>query len=368
MDITASRHDIVSWLRLTLLPGVSAGAQRNLLSAFGTPQEVLAAPAGAVSAVTRDERIAHLIAAGPDGALLAATLAWIELEGHHLIALGDPAYPPALLEIHDPPTVLYAHGDVERLSSPAIAIVGSRNATPQGMRDAHAFANALSAAGLTIVSGLALGIDASAHRGGLAAAGSSVAVLGTGADLLYPRRNQALGEELALRGCLLSEFPLGTAPLPGNFPRRNRLISGLSRGVVVVEAALKSGSLSTARSALDQGREVFAVPGSIHAPHSKGCHWLIKEGAMLVERADDVLAELGIGGVDACREERRAPRERDPVLTAIGYAAASLDEIAERTGLDAAKLAALLSRLEIEGKIEAVAGGRFQRVESRVIE
>jgi DNA processing protein len=368
LDISASRGDIVSWLRLSLLPGVSAGAQRKLLAAFETPQGVLAASPESISECTRDVRIAALIAAGPDRRLLDATLEWIERDGHHLITLGDAAYPPGLLQIHDPPTVLYARGDIERLAAPAIAIVGSRNATPQGMRDAHAFAAALSAAGLCIVSGLALGIDSAAHRGGLAGPGSSVAVLGTGADRIYPRRNRELGDEIAARGCLLSEFALGAEPLPGNFPRRNRLISGLARGVLIVEAAMRSGSLTTARFALDQGREVFAVPGSIHAPHSKGCHWLIKEGAKLVEEADDVLTELGFDVPDTRAGVAAARRERDPVLAAIGYAAASIDEIAERTGLDAAKLAALLSRLEIEGRVQALAGGRFQRVESRVIE
>jgi len=368
LDISASRGDIASWLRLSLLPGVSVGAQRELLAAFGTPQGVLAASPESISKAVRDERVARLIAAGPDATLLAATLDWIERDGNHLITLGDPSYPPALLQIHDPPTVLYARGDIERLVAPALAIVGSRNATPQGMRDAHAFASALSGAGLAIVSGLALGIDSAAHRGGLAGAGSSVAILGTGADRIYPPRNRTLGEELAARGCLLTEFPLGTAPLPGNFPRRNRLISGLARGVLIVEAAVRSGSLSTARFALEQGREVFAVPGSIHAPHSKGCHWLIKEGAKLVEQADDVLMELGLAPARNRHGGRAAPRERDPVLAAIGYVAASIDEIAERTGLDAATLAALLSRLEIEGRVEALAGGRFQRVESHVIE
>lgn len=368
MDITASRGDIVSWLRLSLLPGVSAGAQRKLLVAFGTPQGVLAASPESIAQCAHDARVAALIAAGPDRRLLEATLEWIERDGHHLITLADASYPRALLQIHDPPTVLYARGNIERLAAPAIAIVGSRNATPQGIRDAHAFATALSSAGLCIVSGLALGIDSAAHRGGLAGAGSSVAVLGTGAERIYPPRNRALGEELAARGCLLSEFPLGSAPLPGNFPQRNRLISGLARGVLVVEAAVRSGSLITARDALEQGREIFAVPGSIHAPHSKGCHWLIKEGAKLVEQADDVLKELGMAPVGETCRQRPEPRERDPVLAAIGYAAASIDEIAERTGLDAAKLAALLSRLEIEGRVQALAGGRFQRVESRVIE
>jgi DNA processing protein len=236
------------------------------------------------------------------------------------------------------------------------------------VRDAQSFARALSEAGLVIVSGLALGIDAAAHRGGLAAVGSSVAVMGTGPDVIYPRRNHELAHALATDGCLVTEFALGTASVAGNFPRRNRLISGLSRGVLVVEAALRSGSLITANCALEQGRDVFAIPGSIHSPQSKGCHWLIKQGAKLVESAHDVLGELGLNspGASADVAVDEEP-DHDPLLDAMGHAPISIEQMAQRTGLDAAKLAAHLSRLEIEGRIAALAGGWFQRVEARVI-
>jgi DNA processing protein len=232
------------------------------------------------------------------------------------------------------------------------------------MRDAEAFAATLSEAGLCIVSGLAAGIDAAAHRGGIAQKGSSLAVLGTGADVVYPAGNRKLAERLAHEGCLISEFPLGTPPEPGNFPRRNRLISGLSRGVLVVEAAIRSGSLITARRALDQGRDVFAIPGSIHSPLSKGCHDLIKQGAKLVESAEDILAELGLGDAVAGKPAPGPAAPADPLLDAMGFAPVTMDQMAQLTGFGAPALAASLSRLEIEGRVAALAGGRFQRIES----
>ncbi len=365
----SSRDDIVPWLRLTLVPGLSPAAQRRLLKAFGSPHAVLAATAHDISVAAEDASVAPLLEKGPRKGLLEATLAWREADGCNLITLADAQYPKALLEIHDPPAVLYVRGRIEMLNVPAFAIVGSRNATAQGLRDAEAFALALSEAGLAIVSGLALGIDASAHRGGIAGAGSSIAVVGTGADRIYPRRNRELAHALAEKGCLISEFPLGTPPDTWNFPRRNRLISGLARGVLVVEAGLPSGTLTTARCAVEQGRDVFCVPGSIHSPLSKGCHWLIKEGAKLVESADDVLEELGLGRRRSPRED--TPREgekRDPLLDAMGFAPISIDQMAERTGLGADKLAAQLSRLEIEGCVAALAGGWFQRTPAPVIE
>jgi DNA processing protein len=233
----------------------------------------------------------------------------------------------------------------------------------QGARDAEAFAATLSAAGLCIVSGLAAGIDAAAHRGAIAQTGSSLAVMGTGADIIYPASNRSLGEALAGNGCLISEFPLASPPEPRNFPRRNRLISGLSGGVLVVEAALASGSLITARKALDQGRDVFALPGSIHSPLSKGCHDLIKQGAKLVESAEDILAEIGLAGRAARKPEARAAAHCDPLLDAMGHAPVTMDEIARLTGSDAASLAVSLTRLEIDGYVAALAGGLFQRIE-----
>ena len=296
----------------------------------------------------------------PDPAQLDAALAWLEQPGNSLMTLGDTDYPAALLEIADPPAVLYCKGRRELLGRPALGIVGSRNATPQGLRDAEAFALALSNAGLTVVSGLALGIDAAAHRGGLAGAASSIAVIGTGLDRIYPARNKALAHELAKNGLIVSEFALGTPPLPGHFPRRNRLISGLSRGVLVVEAAPDSGSLITARVAAEQGREVFAIPGSIHSPLARGCHALIKQGAKLVESAADVLDELAW-------QQRLAPpvlpqNEPDPVLDALDGAPTTLDSLAQKTGLTLDALSAKLLALELDGRIAALPGGRYQKI------
>jgi DNA processing protein len=362
------RDETHAWLRLTLVPGVGRQAQRNLLEAFGTARQVLEAQHAAICALVGDEA-ARLLADGPKPALLESTLRWLERPGCRLVTTSDAVYPAALRHISDAPIALYVQGRVELLNKPAFAIVGSRNATPQGRSDAEAFARELSDAGLTIVSGLALGIDAAAHRGGLAGAGSSIAVMGTGPDILYPSRNSGLARTLAERGCLITEFAVGIASLPENFPQRNRLISGLCKGVLVAEASWpRSGSLITARCALEQGRDVFAIPGSIHSPLSKGCHWLIKEGAKLVESADDVLCELGMKTIQARRAGARQQPNNDPLLEAMGFAPASIDQIAQRSGLDAATLAARLSRLEIAGRVEALAGGWFQRVEKRVIE
>ena len=298
-----------------------------------------------------------------DPALVDATLRWLEGQNRHLVALGDARYPEPLLHVHHPPPVLYAEGRLELLAAPALAIVGSRNATSQGVRDAELFARAIASRGIAIVSGLALGIDAAAHRGGLAAPGSSIAIMGTGPDIRYPPDNYSLAQALAERGCLLSEFPLGTPPVARNFPRRNRLISGMSKGVLVVEAGLPSGSLTTACLALEQGREVFAMPGSIHAPHSKGCHWLIKQGAKLVEDVQDVLVELGWSAPAAPPGIEES--EPDDVLEALGFGPASLEQLAARTGLEAARVAARVSMLELEGSVVPLPGGNFQRVAPR---
>jgi DNA processing protein len=282
------------------------------------------------------------------------------------LAWDDAAYPSALLTIGDPPPVLHYSGKLDLLNRPALAIVGSRNATPQGRENAEAFAAALSAAGLTIVSGLAQGIDAAAHRGGLAGAGNSVAVVGTGIDRIYPAGNKALAHRLAAEGGLLSQFTLGTPPLPGNFPRRNRVISGLVRGVLVVEATPNSGSLITARFAAEQGRDVFAIPGSIHSPFSKGCHRLIKDGAKLVETAQDVLEELGLAPARASDRAWAGTPAPDGdaarVLAALGHDPADVDLLAERTGLDASAIAVALVELELAGQVAQLPGGAFQRV------
>jgi DNA processing protein len=357
-----TEEETLAWLRLTLVPGVAPGAQMALLAAFGSPVAIAKAPAEALAAyIGRDALDAYR--RGPQPELVERTLAWLAGPRRHLIALGDARYPAPLLQIAHPPPVLYAQGEVGLLARPAFAIVGSRNATPLAARDAEAFASMISDAGLTIVSGLALGIDAAAHRGGLAGASSSIAVMGTGPDIFYPRRNEKLASQMAARGCLLSEFPLGTPPERGNFPRRNRLISGLARGVLVVEAALASGSLVTARAALEQDRDVFAVPGSIHAALSKGCHSLIKEGAKLVECAEDILQELGVAPPAAAGARAEiAARGVDPLLDAMGFAAQSIDELVQRTGLGAATLAARLIRFELDGTVQSIPGARYQRV------
>ena len=242
----------------------------------------------------------------------------------------------------------------------ALAVVGSRNATPQGLKNAQSFARAFSEAGFTIVSGLALGVDSAAHTGGLEGSGSTIAVLGTGIDIIYPKRNGSLAQEISLRGALVSEFALGTPPTAGNFPRRNRLISGLARGCLVVEAALDSGSLITARLAAEQGREVFAIPGSIHSPLSKGCHALIKQGAKLVETAQDVLEELGSAGTPLSKSvEPGASRD---FLDKMGFDPCDIDSLIERTGLTTEVVSAILLELELEGRIAGLPGGLYQRI------
>lgn len=361
-DNRLTADQALPWLRLTLIPGVSLAEQRALLAAFGDALAIASASRDRIAAVV-GESTTRLLDAGPDAALLDRTLDWITRSANCVIPLGHCAYPRLLAEIADPPVLLHVRGRIELLGSSMFAIVGSRNGTHDGVRNAKELALELSQAGLAIVSGLALGIDAAAHIGGLAGRSSSVAVLGTGADVAYPRRNAALLRRLCEEGCVLTEFPLGMPPLRGNFPRRNRLISGLSRGVLVVEAAKESGSLSTAASALQQNRDIFAIPGSIHAPLARGCHHLIKEGAKLVECVDDILCELGLPVPvrgDAARSP--PPREGDPVLCGMGDAPMTLDQIAQRTGLGTDKLAALVSRLELEGRIARIAGGWFQRI------
>ena len=354
------RHDaeLAAWIRLSLVPGLGGQTLRKLLAAFGLPQQVLAAGRGALAKIVSAE-IAARVLADSESAAVDAALEWAAAEGNAVLTLADSEYPQSLLETPDPPALLYLRGRCELLARPGLAVVGSRNATPQGMSNAEHFARTFSAAGLTIVSGLALGIDAAAHRGGLDAEGSTIAVLGTGADILYPQRNRALGERIAREGLIVSEFSLGTPPHGANFPRRNRVISGLARGCLVVEAALASGSLITARLAADQGREVFAIPGSIHSPHAKGCHALIKLGAKLVESADDLLQELGMQG-HAARPAAVEPAVSG-LLAHLGYDLCDIDTLCARSGLTAAAVSAMLLRLELDGKVASLPGGLYQR-------
>jgi DNA processing protein len=350
-----------AWLRLGLVPGLGPVALRRLLADFGSPEAAAAASAASL-ARSVGEKLAAAIRRGPDPVLLEASLRWIDVPGNRLLTLADAEYPGRLLNIPDPPPLLFATGSLRLLERDALAIVGSRNATPQGQVNAEAFARELSHSGFAIVSGLAMGVDAAAHRGGLAGAGGSIAVVGTGLDIIYPARNRELARALAAEGLLLSEFALGTPPVAANFPRRNRVISGLARGVLIVEAALSSGSLITARYALEQGREVFAIPGSIHSPLSKGCHLLIKQGAKLVESARDILEELDAARATALPAETTASREDSALLDALGYDPVDLDTLCARSGLTAESASAMLLALELDGTVARLSGGRFQRI------
>ena len=356
---------VEAWASLQRVEGLRPRAFFELLKAFGGPVEIRAASQASLARVVPAET-ANAIRRGAEPAALERTLKWLAADGHWLVAWDDAHYPAALLTLSDPPPVLCYAGRRELLNGQALAVVGSRNATPRGIEHAEAFATALADAGLTIVSGLALGIDSGAHRGGLNGAARSIAVVGTGLDQVYPPANRPLARRLAREGGVLSEFPLGTPPLKANFPRRNRVLSGLSRGVLVVEATLASGSLITARFAADQGREVFAIPGSIDSPFSKGCHRLIRDGAKLVETAVDILEELGLGGAEP---ERVAPSQahadpQDPggrLLTALGHDPAGVDALAERTGLPADVVTATLVELELGGRVALLPGGMYQR-------
>ena len=386
--MTAPADDLADWLRLACIPGVGTQGQRALLAAFGLPGHIFAAGRGALAAVVGGQA-ADAVLAVPAHEDIERTLAWASEAGNRVLTLADADYPRQLFDITDPPVLLYVKGEPALLSRPGIALVGARSATAAGEANAEAFARTLAQQGLVVVSGLALGIDAAALRGALAAGSTgagTVAVIGTGIDRIYPARNAALAREIAAAGAVVSEFPLGTPPLQHNFPRRNRLIAGLAEGVLVVEAALGSGSLITARLATETGREVFAIPGSIHSPLSRGCHRLIRDGAKLVETAEDVVEELrGRLGwpapVAASVKDRRSrgavpavpaapPRqaalaldgERTRVLEAIGHDPVDLDTIAARCGLTVDALYAILLPLELEGRLAKLPGGRFQRI------
>ena len=368
-------EDWPDWLRLTTSPGVSARQLRQLLTVFGSPAQVLAASeaaraqcVGAAAAAAlnhppadaplRRARTDHWLAHPPPGVT------------HRLWTLGDAAYPRAFLELSDPPLMLYVQGQAQSLDTAALAVVGSRNPTAQGRENALAFAQNLAASGICIVSGLALGIDAAAHEGALRGAPqavATVAVVGTGLDRVYPKGNQALAQAVALRGCLISEYPLGTPPLAAHFPQRNRLIAALGQGCLVVEAALSSGSLITAHQALELGREVFAIPGSIHSTQSRGCHALIRQGAKLVESAQDVWEELrapGLWGANAqAPQQPHNPDDTtDPVLQAMGWEPCGLDQLQARCGWDTAALQAHLLALELDQHVARLSGARFQRL------
>jgi DNA processing protein len=356
-----------AWATLAL-KGLPYRALFELLRALGDPVAVLRASRAQLQSIVHKAAVDRLLS--PIVAeRYAATRAWLDAPEHELIAWDDADYPRALLDIGDAPPVLFHVGRRDLLNRPSVAIVGSRNATPQGVENSRAFAAALADAGITIVSGLAIGIDAAAHEGALAHDGSTIAVVGTGLDRVYPARHRELARAIAVRGALLSEYPPGTPPLKENFPRRNRLLSGMVRGVLVVEATLSSGSLITARLAGEQGRDVFAIPGSIHSPFSKGPHKLIREGAKLVETAQDVLAELGGVGAGAYAEAEASTNDavREPkqaaLLDAIAHDPVDIDTLMARTQMPADEVQAALTALELDGKIAPLPGGRWQRVE-----
>jgi DNA processing protein len=365
-----------AWLRLFLTPGIGPRTARDLLAACGLPQEVFAAGRAALGRHVSAE-LADLLRQPPGAALEGAIEGaerWLDAAtDRSLLTLADTDYPPALLECPDPPTVLFATGRRELLAGPSLAMVGSRSCTQQGQETAQAFAKSLAHAGLTIVSGLAVGIDAAAHRGGLqaaeaGAAASTIAVVGTGIDVVYPSSQRGLAEAIRMRGLVLSEFAPGTPALAHNFPRRNRIIAGLARGVLVVEAALRSGSLITARLATELGREVFAIPGSIHSPTARGCHRLIKDGAKLVESAQDVLDELQMpvtASAQAAPDASAAhgiSADQSALLAALGHDPVDLDTLARRCVRDAGALSAALLELELAQYVERLPGNRYQRL------
>jgi DNA processing protein len=364
--------DLADWIRLSLVAGVGDETARELLARCGMPGEIFQQSHGALAALVGDKLAANLLAE-PEAESIERALAWAARDNHYVFTLADAQYPQSLLKSADPPPLLYVVGRPALLNAPALAIVGSRSATPQGLANAEQFARTLADAGLTIVSGLALGIDAAAHRGALKGAGSTIAVVGTGADIVYPSRNRDLAKAIAEGGVIVSSFTLGTPAIGNNFPQRNRLISGLSRGVLVVEAAMQSGSLITARLAGEQGREVFAIPGSIHSPLAKGCHRLIKQGAKLVESARDVLEELGeLPHVSAAQIATPVAPAQDQTVAAdaatqkllqqLGRDECDVDDLCQRTGLTAARVCAMLLQLELEGSVASLPGGRYQRV------
>ena len=355
-------EDLDAWLRLLRTAGIGRTSARRLLAACGSPQSVFDARPATLQELAGAEAASALKEPPPrHEEQLAATRNWLDGDAsRHIIALGDTAYPSSLLETADPPLLLYAQGRIELLQAVSIAVVGSRNPTAQGSDNARAFAKHLSQAGLAVVSGMALGIDGAAHEGALDGPGRTIAVMGTGADRIYPARHRALAHRIAAEGLLLTEFEIGVPPLAENFPQRNRIIAGLARGTLVVEAALPSGSLSTARAALEAGREVFAIPGSIHSPQSRGCHALIKQGAKLVESADDITSELQ-WKVDRPMGARAVESEDSPLLQALGHEPATLDALGARTGMSAANLNAQLLELELDGRVARLPGGLFQR-------
>ena len=369
------RAELGDWLRLTLTPGVGNESARNLLAAFGLPHTLWQQPATALRQLLSAAQV-DALRSEPEAlaALLTQTWDWLQTAqtdgvARRIVVLGDAQYPASLLRIDDPPLMLYLMGNASWPDlTHSIAMVGSRNPSPQGLSNARNFARVLGQAGLTVVSGLALGIDAAAHEGALDSVApgtqrlATIAVVGTGLDRVYPRRHLDLAHRIARNGLLVSEYALGTPPLSANFPRRNRLIAGLAQGTLVVEAALKSGSLITARLSAEQGKDVFAIPGSIHSTQARGCHALIKQGAKLVESVQDVLEELKLTGVADQAAPDALPEPAQGLLAFLGFDPVGLDALQARCGLDMADLQAQLMALELDGRVARLPGGLFQRL------
>lgn len=382
MPVTSTTEELRAWLRLSLEPGLGPAQARTLLAAIGLPQDIYAM---SVSALTKHipaelARQLRQPATAETQEVIDRTLQWLTEPRHHLLTLADPDYPRALLSTYDPPLLLYGNGDISLLSSPCLGIVGARSATQGGISNAVAFARHLAAQGWSIVSGLALGIDTAAHDGALQAGpegGRTIAVLGTGIDVVYPARNRDLAHRIADQGLLITELPLGTRALPYQFPKRNRLVAGLCQGILVVEAARQSGSLITARLAAELGREVFAIPGSIHSPLARGCHALIRQGAKLVESADDIHEELRqpaqgtllTASARTSHREKQSTRLPDTlsddaatVLQALGYDPVHPDTLLQRTSMDMARLTAALLQLELADIVTRLSDGCYQRL------
>lgn len=357
-----SDNDLALWIGLSQIEGLGSKSFCQLLQNFGDPANIYSAPSNQLRGVVSNS-IAERILSGPDSEAIAPTLNWLKEPGNYLLTLADEAYPRTLLEIPDTPPLIYAKGQLHWLNAPCIAIVGSRSSTPQGEKNAESFALELTSHGFCIVSGMALGIDGAAHRGALKGNGATIAVVGTGLDIVYPARHRELAHEIAERGLIISEFPLGTPSRGQNFPRRNRIISGLSLGCLVVEANTHSGSLITARLAAEQGREVFAIPGSIHSPVAKGCHQLIKQGAKLVDSIQDIMDEVGYASPNgSLPNQANDSAQACPILDHMGYDPITLESLIERSGSTGDAISAELLMLELEGKVSSLPGGRYQRI------
>ena len=367
---TESADTLTDWLTLCHAPGAGTATIQRLLENFSAPAAALKASNGELLRLGLKQPTIDALRK-PEERLITRDLEWCEASNNHIITCRDPAYPVLLAQLPDPPPLLYIHGDVGLLSEPQLAMVGSRNPSRSGQQTAVDFARHLASAGLVITSGLALGIDAASHQGALDANAPTIAVMGTGLDRVYPARHRDLARRIAEQGSLVSEFPLGTSPQPGNFPQRNRIISGLSLGTLVVEAAIRSGSLISARYALEQGREVFAIPGSIHNPLARGCHRLIRDGAKLVETAQDVIDELGslaaaCSALPGSGEETTRPQQLGEeylqLLDSIDFDPTSIDQLVERSGLTPAEVSSMLLQLELSGHIASNPGGRYNRL------